>query len=566
MKYGYRFLWYICALVTLAPIELLVAQAAAPDLKSLVLKMVSDDEATRAGAINALARTGDSQASRILELFRQGSYFVKDGEPYVFDKTVEDEDFNVFGLLLDPYSGEALLGEDGNQMRVDAFEVEELDVSRKDRKMVRSAEILLRLSSKDSESRLAAVKKCGQPPRNIESLPFLIEMSLNDPEDKIRYTARESVLLIQLTEDLPEIDLIQRNKAAIALGEMKSLRAAPVFKELLKDESNLPTTISQSSEKSLKRIERHQWVVNNLGSIIQGVSLGSVLVLMALGLAVTFGLMGVINMAHGEMMMIGAYATFEMQRLFAHSASTPNNWYYVFALPASFLAAALVGVFIELLVVRHLYRRPLESLLATWGVGLILIQLVRVRYGDNIGINAPTWARGGVETLQDVIIPYARIFILFLCVGCIGFIHWLMNKSPIGLKIRAVMQNRDMANSLGVNTKKVDLYTFALGSGIAGIAGYAWTIIGGVTPDMGQQIFIVDSFLVVVTGGVGELAGVVWSGMGIGLITKLIEPLELAGWTFGPVWAKVVLLALIVCFIQFKPAGLFAGKGRSDDV
>lgn len=537
-----------------------------PAVSNLVTQLVSDDSEMRAKAITGLARTGARQAGRILELFRLGSYYSKAGHPVVYEETVEDEDFNVFGLLLNPYTGEPLLSLDGRQQKIDIFELEELDISRDERKQVRRAEVLLRLSAKDTQTRLGAVKKSGQPPRSLEALPFLIEMALNDPHDKVRFTARESVLLIQLTESLPGTDETTRIKAAKALGKMKSLRAAPVFAELLKVKEQMPAELAAACEASAVRIADHQSFVNHMGSIVQGVSLGSVLILMALGLAITFGLMGVINMAHGELMMIGAYTTFEMQRLFGHTADAPNDWYYFAALPASFLAAAIVGAIIEILVVRHLYRRPLESLLATWGVGLILIQIVRVRYGDNIGINAPTWARGGVEAMQDVMIPYARIFILVLCAGCVWMIYSLMNKTSLGLRMRAVMQNRDMADSLGVNTKRVDLYTFALGSGVAGIAGYAWTTIGGVTPDMGQQIFIVDSFLVVVTGGVGELAGVICSGMGIGLLTKFVEPIEIGNWTFGPVWAKVVLLAVIVGFIQFKPAGLFGPKGRLSDV
>ncbi|MDG1890991.1 MAG: urea ABC transporter permease subunit UrtB [Verrucomicrobiota bacterium] len=558
-------LFFCClqAYMAEAPGSLLSAQVASSEIGTLVEKMISDDSKKQASAIKALALTGEPQVARVLELFRQGAYHTSDGVFYVFEQTIEDEDFNEFGLLLNPLNGNPLMDENGDQQRIDVFDVDEVEVTRAVRIQVRRAEVLLRLSSRDGETRLAAVKKCAQPPRQMEAMPFLLEMSLNEPDSKIRHAARESVLLMQVTEENAEQD--QRSKALIALGAMKSLRAAPVIEEMLLLKSELPASLVSNCEDALAKIHQHQWVVNRMGSVIQGISLGSVLVLMALGLAITFGLMGVINMAHGEMMMIGAYATFEMQRIFQHTGSSPNNWYYVAALPVSFLAAALVGVVVEFLVVRHLYRRPLESLLATWGVGLILIQLVRVRYGDNIGINAPTWARGGVEVMQDVIVPYARIFILFLCAGCIGFIYWLMNKTNVGLRIRAVMQNRDMANTLGVNTKKVDLYTFALGSGIAGIAGYAWTMIGGVTPDMGQQIFIVDSFLVVVTGGVGELAGVIWSGMGIGVISKLIEPLEIGDWTFGPVWAKVALLAIIVAFIQFKPAGLFAGKGRADD-
>ncbi|MEM7392822.1 MAG: urea ABC transporter permease subunit UrtB, partial [Verrucomicrobiota bacterium] len=275
---------------------------------------------------------------------------------------------------------------------------------------------------------------------------------------------------------------------------------------------------------------------------------------------------------HGELMMIGAYATYEMQMVFVRMidrgdlSQAAYDWYYVCAGPAAFLAAAFVGYLMEITVVRHLYRRPLESLLATWGVGLILIQIVRIRYGDNIGVNAPHWARGGVEVFQDVILPYSRCFIIGLAVLCVGLIYFIMNRTGVGLRMRATMQNREMANSMGVNTGRVDRFTFAFGSGIAGIAGYAWTLIGGVTPDMGQKNFIVDSFLVVVTGGVGELMGVICAGLGIGVISKLLEPMTIGGVTIGAIWAKVILLVVIVIFIQFKPAGLFAPKGRLADV
>ena len=293
---------------------------------------------------------------------------------------------------------------------------------------------------------------------------------------------------------------------------------------------------------------------------------------MALGLAITFGLMGVINMAHGEFLMIGAYATYEMQLLFmrlidkGHLPESAYGWYYVAAFPTAFLSAAFFGIIVEYLVVRHLYRMPLESLLATWGVGLVMIQMVRLRYGDNIGVNAPEWARGGVEVMQDVILPNSRCFIIALCAFCVILIYSLMRYTTLGLQMRATMQNRDIAKSLGVNTDRVDRYTFAFGTGIAGIAGYAWTLIGGVTPDMGQKNFIVDSFLVVVVGGVGEIVGVICSGLGIGVVTKFLEPIYIGDFVIGAIWAKVLLLVVVVIFIQFKPAGLFAPKGRLADV
>jgi len=268
----------------------------------------------------------------------------------------------------------------------------------------------------------------------------------------------------------------------------------------------------------------------------------------------------VINMAHGELMMIGAYATYEVQLLFGHTPDDPVNVFFLVALPVAFLLAAFVGFLIEVLVVRHLYGRPLETLLATWGVGLVLIQLVRLRYGDNIGVNSPTWLVGSFEPIQDLRISYNRVFIMSLCALCVLAISAIMNRTRRGLLIRATVQNRETAESLGVNTRRTDGLTFALGAGLAGVAGYAWTLIGGVTPDMGQN-HIVDAFLVVVTGGVGELVGSVMAGLGLGVINKVIEPA-----LGSAIWAKVILLLLVIVFIQWKPAGLFPPKGRMADV
>ena len=306
--------------------------------------------------------------------------------------------------------------------------------------------------------------------------------------------------------------------------------------------------------------------MNWVGYVFQGLSLGSILIIMALGLAITFGLMGVINMAHGELMMVGAFTTYVIQQLFVNYLPQGMfNWYYVVALPSAFLAAACVGWLIEIAVVRHLYRRPLESLLATWGVSILLIQTARLIFGDNIGVNSPTWLRGNVEVMQDVILPFNRLFIIALCALCVAMIYALINRTKLGLRMRATMQNRDMADSLGVNTRSIDSYTFAFGSGLAGLAGYALTLIGGVTPDMGQN-YIVESFLVVVTGGVGELLGVICSGLGLGVATKVIEPMQFGDFTVEAIWAKVFVLACVVAFIQFKPAGLFPPKGRLADV
>ena len=551
------------------------------ELLSLLQSLAVDDEEVRANVITSLAKSGDPQLERFFELYRQGSVYNWPGESggvriVVNEETVMDDDFNEFAPLFEPISGKPFLV-DGKQAKPDLLDLEDISPGRKIRTLVNSSKFLLRLFSKDQEVRSSGVKKCGDPPFLPEAVPFLQEI-INDPsvDEKIRWLSKESISLIRFSGKLEgENSLTDRINALQELGELNSLRANARIKNFQNElnESYASGTITAGVKRKLdgeiirvsRGLESHKDSVELAGNLFRGFSYGSVLILMALGLAITFGLMGVINMAHGELMMIGAYVTYEVQMYFGHTPDTPIDSYYFAALPLAFLVSALVGLVMEGVVVRHLYNRPLESLLATWGVGLLLIQLVRIRYGDNIGVNSPTWARGGYEIAQDIILPYARLYLIGLCVAAVSFVYFILRRTRQGMLIRATMQNRDMARSLGVRTRNVDRFTFALGSGIAGVAGYGWTIIGGVTPDMGQTNFIVDSFLVVVTGGVGELAGVLFSGLGIGVLSKAIEPMEFGDFVVGPVWGKVLLLVFIVAFIQFRPSGLFAPKGRLAD-
>ena len=551
------------------------------ELLSLLQSLAVDDDEVRANVITSLAKSGDPQLERFFELYRQGSAYNwpdESGEVRIVvnEETVMDDDFNEFAPLFEPISGKPFLV-DGKQAKPDLLDLEDISPGRKIRTLVNSSKFLLRLFSKDQEVRSSGVKKCGDPPFLPEAVPFLKEI-INDPsvDEKIRWLSKESISLIRFSGKLEgENSLTDRINALKDLGELNSLRANARIKNFQNElnESYASGTITAGVKRKLdgeiirvsRGLESHKDSVELAGNLFRGFSYGSVLILMALGLAITFGLMGVINMAHGELMMIGAYVTYEVQMYFGHTPDTPIDSYYFAALPLAFLVSALVGLIMEGVVVRHLYNRPLESLLATWGVGLLLIQLVRIRYGDNIGVNSPTWARGGYEIAQDIVLPYARLYLIGLCVAAVSFVYFILRRTRQGMLIRATMQNRDMARSLGVRTRNVDRFTFALGSGIAGVAGYGWTIIGGVTPDMGQTNFIVDSFLVVVTGGVGELAGVLFSGLGIGVLSKAIEPMEFGDFVVGPVWGKVLLLVFIVAFIQFRPSGLFAPKGRLAD-
>ena len=337
-------------------------------------------------------------------------------------------------------------------------------------------------------------------------------------------------------------------------------------------QSALPTTrslllerLSQESDPevkaalaaSLRNIESSLAWGERLGVIFTGFSLGSILLLAALGLAITYGLMGVINMAHGELIMIGAYATYVVQGLFRTYAPGAFDAYILVALPVSFAAAALVGAAMERSVIRWLYGRPLETLLATWGISLVLMQAVRSIFGaQNVQVENPSWLSGGVTVLGNLTLPYNRISLLVFVALVLIAVVLLIERTRLGLFVRGVTQNRRMASCVGINTAKIDTWAFALGAGLAGLAGCALSQIGNVGPDLGQS-YIVDSFMVVVLGGVGQLAGTVIAALSLGVVNKLLEGVA------GAVLAKIIVLVFIVVFIQKRPQGLFALKGRS---
>jgi urea transport system permease protein len=532
----------------------------------------------RHAAAGALVSTGDARLEAFFESYLTDSLYLWNDVLLVGGDITEDDDLNEWVPLFDPLTRTPYLhGGEAALIMID--DLEEISPSRKERSFMLNSKHLLRLSSSSEHMRLAGAKKCGNLPGIPEAYEQLQLMGETDPVEIVRRTAQESVRLISFQASLDDLTSEAHMLVVQDLAATKSIRGLSRIEAQLQSLPELRDLDVETRDRlehlyasSIETIKGHISFVERCASVFQGLSLGSVLVLMALGLAITFGLMGVINMAHGEFMMLGAYATYEVQCLFSWLiergvlSQSAFDWYYVAALPVAFLVAGMIGLIVEVSVIRFLYRKPLESLLATWGVGLVLIQLVRLRYGDNIGVTAPMWARGGIEIIQDVVLPYSRCFIIALCAVSMSLVYILMGKTRIGLRMRATMQNRDMAKGLGVNTQRVDRFTFAFGSGLAGIAGYAWTLIGGVTPDMGQKNFIIDSFLVVVTGGVGELAGVIFSGIGIGILTKFVEPLQFGDFTMGAIWAKVTLLVAIAIFIQFKPAGLFAPKGRLSDV
>jgi urea transport system permease protein len=293
-------------------------------------------------------------------------------------------------------------------------------------------------------------------------------------------------------------------------------------------------------------------------ALFNGLSLGAILVLVALGLAIVFGLMGVINMAHGELMLVGAYTAYTLQVAFAKLGAGWADMYFLVALPVAFVVAGAVGFVLERTIIRFLYGRPLETLLATWGVSLILQQLYRNVFGaNNVNVVSPGWLNGGI-VLAGVDLPFKRLFIIALAALAVAGVHLFLNKTPWGLRIRAVTQNRSMSACLGMRTGAVDAYTFALGSGLAGIAGCAITLLGSVGPSTGQN-YIVDAFMVVVLGGVAKLLGALAGGLAIGELRTLFETLTTAS------MGTVLVFTVVIVFLQFRPSGLFPQRGRAFD-
>jgi urea transport system permease protein len=434
---------------------------------------------------------------------------------------------------------------------------EEVVNSNRIRRALQAALAALKLFSDDPAVRGQAIAQMQRETLDEEQLPVIEKVLERETDDSLR----ERLLALRATALIMAEDPALRLEAAVLLGRSNQPTVRALLRERLAQDGDSFTEpdaqVRAALKKSLSAVDNRLAWGERAGVLFSGISLGSILLLVALGLTITYGLMGVINMAHGEMMMIGAYATYVVQNLFRTHLPGWFDWYVLAAVPVAFLASALVGAVLERSVIRWLYGRPLETLLATWGISLILIQAVRSLFGaQNVQVDNPTWLSGGVDLMPNLTLPYNRIAIILFAALVAAGVALLIARTRLGLFVRGVTQNRPMAACMGVNTARIDTYAFALGAGIAGLAGCGLSQVGNVGPDLGQS-YIVDSFLVVVTGGVGQLAGTVYAAMGLGVISKLLE-----GWQ-GAVLAKIMVLLLIVAFIQKRPQGLFAMKGRS---
>jgi len=527
------------------------ARAADEPLLEHTRKLASESFDDKKAAIDALAGSADMRAVDILDGFSKSNLYQYKDSFYVGQNLKSNDKGDKVTTLKDPFKS-AMLMENGREAEILVSELKEVSVGRRERVLVRDALVLLRMTDPNDDKRFAAVVRAGDSGGD-SNLVVLKKLETLEKNPRVKGAILESILIIEAAST----DAAVQKRAIEELGVRTSSRALPRLKEMAAVNKD-PEKTKLLSE-SMAKIESWQSTSRGIGYTFSGLSMGSILVLMALGLSIIFGLMGVINMAHGELMMIGAYSTYLTQQAFVKYASPASfDYYFLVAIPISFFAAAFVGYLIEVLIVKHLYGRPLETLLATWGVSYILIQAVRVTFGDNIAVNSPSWLQGGAEVMADVVLPYNRLFIIVFCLSTVLLMYWIIERTKLGLLLRATTQNRNMAGALGVNTRHIDGYTFGLGAGLAGMAGCALTQVGGVTPDMGQN-YVIDSFLVVVTGGVGKLAGAIWAGLGMGFLNKYMEPFA------GAVWAKVLILVAVVLFIQWRPSGLFPAKGRLAD-
>lgn len=537
-RFIHRFLQFLlvafCVMVTMFATDL----RAADDLRTMVNALGGGNFQENQKQVDALAKTGDPKIVPALEALAEGDLYLRKADGTVFIVKPAGANFKLI---------DALTGDEAGEEAKAALE--KVKVNNGLRRVIRAALGGLTLMSPDAGVRLQAAQTILRTP-SADALEGLDAALASESDGAVKAVLEKARAASVLVSDRP----VEEKKAAIAT----------VVKTGGRDSLSLLSGALSSADESLRpdietgiRQIEDQLVLWAAGqNIWYGLSLGSVLLLAAIGLAITFGVMGIINMAHGEMVMLGAYTTFVVQQVIRDSYPEAFAWSLAIALPLAFLVTGAVGLVMERGIIRFLYGRPLETLLATWGVSLILQQAVRSIFGPtNQEVGNPSWMSGAFE-LGGLTITWNRLWIIVFSLAVFGFLLFLLKKTPMGLQMRAVTQNRRMASSMGIRTAWVDALTFALGSGIAGIAGVALSQIDNVSPNLGQG-YIIDSFMVVVFGGVGNLWGTLVGAFTLGILNKFLEPYA------GAVLGKILVLVLIILFIQKRPRGLFALKGRA---
>ena len=570
--------------------------SAATPRETIAEAVLAEDASKQKELLASLVGQGDEAIAPLLTAWRQDALFLyQPAEGSRIPVTLSgDKDASGAQAALRVADGQPLAGPDGQLLRLAAADLTAAEHTSALRKAMKSVLDVIDVAAPVPATRIKAIQTLGQS-QNAEQLPVLKTRLSMEKDEKVQAVLREAIALIQLKAS----DADARLAALQELAALHALSSSDFLKTALKEaETAGNKDLAAAARNALKAVESHRSTVDFFGTIFRSLSAGSILLVVALGLAITFGLMGVINMAHGEMIAIGAYTTYVIQNIFgAGLALSPfgfsmhipglhaTGWiyesYFIVAIPCSFLVAALVGIGLERGIIQFLYRRPLESLLATWGVSLILQQILRLTFGaNNVQVGSPAYLSGN-WTVNDVLLGWNRVFVIGFAVLIVFGVWLVLTRTPLGLLIRSVMQNRQMASCIGVRTERVNMLTFGLGSGLAGLAGAFLSQIGNVGPSLGQN-YIVDSFMVVVLGGVGNLVGTVISGLGIGSLDQFIQQYSpsIAG-VFAPVpviggglqnlaqdsavFGKIVVLCGIILFLQWRPAGLFVTRSRSLD-
>jgi urea transport system permease protein len=515
--------------------------AAADDFAALVDKLAGASFAEKERAIFALGQLGDERAVAVLRALASDQ--LRSGPD---NRIVIVAAAGGTTKYIDATSGEELSA-------LEPAGLSRIIVNNRLRGSIEVALAALTLFSPDRDTRLAAALDALKHPAPDRAAPLEKALAA-EADDEIRAAMQRSLYAVQLSTGNAE----EKLAAIRGLADATDPQIQSLIDEFRNDPKTEPS-LRKAADEALAAIGWRLQLVGLAANLFQGLSLGSVLLLAAIGLAITFGVMGVINMAHGEMIMLGAYAAYVVQQVFRDFL--PPGWidaYLVVAVPVAFLFAGLLGVLLERTLIRFLYGRPLETLLATWGVSLILQQAVRSLFGSpNKEVSNPSWMTGGFD-LGGFTVTWNRLGIIVFCFVVLGALALILYRTRFGLHMRAVTQNREMAAAMGIRTARIDALTFGLGSGIAGIAGVALSQIGNVSPNLGQ-IYIVDSFLVVVFGGVGNLLGTLVGALSLGVVNKILEPVA------GAILGKILVLAAIILFIQRRPRGLFALKGRTAD-
>ena len=517
---------------------LLAATATAQTLEELVAQLPEGGFPERAEVIGAIARTGDERAVPVLEALGAGELHLRKEGGAILRVTGRSRSQQGFDAL----TGEAL-------GPVEARSTEEIRVNNSLRRTIRAAIGVLTLMHDDPARRMGAAQAAFSA-ADPEMIPTLAEVLASEPDAKVAAALEQAIAVAVLNSDAPvaervaAVDVVAGAPTAAALAALTPLRGAA------------QPEVADAATAAVEGIEARKALWGHAQNVWFGLSLGSVLLLAAVGLAITFGVMGVINMAHGELIMLGAYTTFMVQQVIRTNAPHLFDWSLAIAAPLAFLVAGGIGVAIERGIVRHLYGRALETLLATWGVSLILQQTVRTIFGPtNREVGNPSWMSGAFQ-LGELTITWNRFYIIIFALAVFAGLLLLLRRTPLGLQMRAVTQNRAMAAEMGIRTGRVDALTFGLGAGIAGLAGVALSQIDNVSPNLGQA-YIIDSFLVVVFGGAGNLWGAFAAAFSLGVLNKFMEP-----WV-GAVLAKILILVFIILFIQKRPRGLFPQRGRA---